>query len=492
MKPGRSCWRARKGENAGAAAPQGEKAALKSQHGVRRLQGFAFLAPLLLASALHAPPARAAVGCEPDAIRYRLDNGLEVVLLEEHRLPLVSVVSSVEGGSRRDPVGYRGLSHYVEHLLYRGSFGFGPYEEVGATFNGQVDTDSTTYFVELESSQLERALWLEARRFTVGLAQVDEPGARAEVDVVRRENEQRSRDRGRDIQRAFYSSAFGESHPYHDHLRDEEDLERMTLAAARWMHEQTYAAERARLVVAGDFDPDRTRELIAKYWGGIRSQPPDSGARPPPADAPDPLHHTLAPLGAVCELSSKRATKLPKRIRVRRPERDRHFEVVWALDADQDPIQAARVLSLWAGGVAGPLRDKGWLQSLRTQPLATDLAAFVDLSIGLSGDSDLAVVEDMVWQRLEEFRAVGESSLEKGDVWRREAERVELVAEMRRPGTLGRALALADRSCLPLHCSADEALTVEELRALLPLFDRSRSLVVESASDLSKPVEVIQ
>jgi secreted Zn-dependent insulinase-like peptidase len=448
-------------------------------------------APLSL---LQAAPAHAAFGCEENAESYRLDNGLEVVLLEDRQAPLVTVVSAVSVGSRHSPRGYEGLAHYVEHLAFRGNFGFTPYEEAGATsYNAYTAADETVYHVQLESAQLERALWLEARRFAVGLAEVDEESAREELEVVLQEHQQRGRGYGRTIYGAALSHGFPDGHPYHDLVAPQESQERLTLANARWFHEQTYVAERTRLVIAGDFDPQRARSFVAKYWAGIRAHAPPSGASPEALAPMGPLLHTLESDAEACKLAAQEPVKLPKRMRVRMGKHHKHLEVWWPLPISQDPSRAAYVLSLWAEGMRDPLVEKGWALGVGATIHDFSLASFVALSIDATSSAQVDELEALLWQRLEEFKRSGAQDLERDNIWKREAQRVELASALRRRGTLGRAHRLATRRCVVHECRVNEAPSPEEVVEVLPYFAKEHAMVVESVNQQSaEEVEVIQ
>src|SRR5262245_63835715 len=100
-------------------------------------------------------------------------------MLPDAALPQVAIVSSMRAGFRDDPPGYEGLAHFVEHLTFRGAPGFASvfelYAEAGATgVNATTSSDTTDYYALLPAAQLERGLWLEARRLALGLDLIDE------------------------------------------------------------------------------------------------------------------------------------------------------------------------------------------------------------------------------------------------------------------------------------------------------------------------------
>jgi len=174
--------------------------------------------------------------------RRLLANGIEVVLLPDASLPQVAVVSSVRAGFRDDPPGYQGLAHFVEHLTFRGVPPFASvselYAEAGATsVNATTSSDTTDYYALLPAAQLERGLWLEARRLAIGLDSIDEGTARDERAVLLREHELRyGYAPGFRLLSATYAALFAAPHPYHALFPSERSLERLSLDAARRFH----------------------------------------------------------------------------------------------------------------------------------------------------------------------------------------------------------------------------------------------------------------
>src|SRR5688572_19908595 len=221
--------------------------------------------------------------------RYRLQNGIDVVLQADHDLPLVAVVSSVHAGSRNDPPGYSGLAHYVEHLLFREGGPFSSaltlYDGSGATVNARTTADTTDYHALLPSEQLERGLWIEARRLGLGLDVVASSTAEVEREVVLREHSQRGGKSkpGVALMQAIREATFPAGHPYRSLLTTVDTIEAQSLDTARWFFAEHYRLDRVRLIVTGDFDPAATRELIERHFGGLED-PPRLAAGKAPAD----------------------------------------------------------------------------------------------------------------------------------------------------------------------------------------------------------------
>src|SRR5512145_1342669 len=129
--------------------------------------------------------------------KYQLPNGLDVILLEDHRLPLVAVNVWYHVGPANERPGLTGFAHLFEHMMFEGSKHVGPkahflyLESAGASsINGTTDFDRTNYFETLPSNQLQLALWLESDRMGFLLEQLDDHKLENQRDVVRNERRQ--------------------------------------------------------------------------------------------------------------------------------------------------------------------------------------------------------------------------------------------------------------------------------------------------------------
>ena len=155
--------------------------------------------------------------------KYRLANGLVVILLEDHRLPLVAVNLWYHVGPANERPGLTGFAHLFEHMMFEGSkyagekAHFRHLESAGASdINGTTDFDRTNYFETLPSNQLELALWLESDRMGFLLDKLDTENLENQRDVVR--NERRQSYENRPYGKSFlerWPLLFPEGHPYH-------------------------------------------------------------------------------------------------------------------------------------------------------------------------------------------------------------------------------------------------------------------------------------
>ena len=222
------------------------------------------------------------------ATEHHLDNGLRVVLSEDHLTPVVAVWLWYDVGSRYEAKGRTGLAHLFEHLMFQGSAqvsGNGHFELVqgaGGSLNGTTSFESTNYFEIMPAHQLELALWLEADRMGSLLAALDEESMENQRDVVKNERRQR-------YDNVPYGTAFERmtalvypgGHPYHHTpIGSMADLDAATLDDARAFFRTNYAPNNAVLAIVGDIDPDQTLAWVQKYFGSI----PAHGGKVPPRD----------------------------------------------------------------------------------------------------------------------------------------------------------------------------------------------------------------
>ena len=226
------------------------------------------------------------------ATEHRLDNGLRLVLSEDHLTPVAAVCLWYDVGSRHEVEGRTGLAHLFEHLMFQGSAqvkGNGHFELVqgaGGSLNGTTSFERTNYFETMPAHQLELALWLEADRMGSLLSALDQESLDNQRDVVKNERRQR-------YDNVPYGTAFErmtalvypEGHPYHHTpIGSMADLDAATLEDARAFFRTNYAPNNAVLAVVGDIDPEQTLAWVEKYFGSIPSHdgkvPPRDGTLP--------------------------------------------------------------------------------------------------------------------------------------------------------------------------------------------------------------------
>ena len=228
--------------------------------------------------------------------RYSLDNGLRVILSEDHALPVVSLNLWYNVGSRNERPGRTGLAHLFEHMMFQGSQNvtdtqhIALVERVGGSINASTWLDRTNYYVTLPASYLELALWLESDRLGFFLPALTQEKFDTQREVVKNERRQRVDnspygDWDERMQRLLYPP----DHPYHHSvIGSMDDLDATTLDDVADFFRTYYAPDNAVLTLCGDFDGDEARRLIDRWFGPIPRGP---GVPPLPGQPRlDPLH----------------------------------------------------------------------------------------------------------------------------------------------------------------------------------------------------------
>src|SRR5919107_2112916 len=247
------------------------------------LSRFCIIAALALSSSsLHAgAQAVTAAGDVPSIVfeKYVLDNGLEVILSEDHRLPLTAVNLWYHVGPANEIPGRTGFAHLFEHMMFQGSkhvaadTHFKLLEAAGASdINGTTDFDRTNYFETVPSNQLELALWMESDRMGYLLDVLDEKALANQRDVVRNERRQSLENRPYGVpEEVLYQTLYPAGHPYHGVvIGSHADLAAAQLGDVQQFFRQYYTPNNASLAIVGDFDPAAARALVEKYFGGLK------------------------------------------------------------------------------------------------------------------------------------------------------------------------------------------------------------------------------
>jgi zinc protease len=243
----------------------------------------------LLLALLCPPPSANAAPADPDAAKItlgtrstRLASGLQVVLHEDHRTPIVAVNIWYHVGSKDEAPGHHGFAHLFEHVMFQGSKHvpedtyFRDLERAGASdVNGSTAEDRTNYHETVPRNRLELALWLESDRMGFLLDHVDQQTFSGQRDVVKNERRQNYENSPYGMVPQFLAEAlYPPLHPYH-HLAigSPEDLDAATLDDVKEFFRTWYVPNNATLVIAGDIDPEATLDLVQRYFGPIPGGP---------------------------------------------------------------------------------------------------------------------------------------------------------------------------------------------------------------------------
>ena len=256
---------------------------------------------MLMAAFLALPAATAAQKSKAGAAdipklkfeKYQLPNGLEVILSEDHRLPLVAVNLWYHVGPANEEPGRTGFAHLFEHMMFQGSkhaegdSHFKLMEASGASdINGTTDFDRTNYFETLPANQLELALWLEADRMGYLLDALDQGKLTNQQDVVRNERRQSVENRPYGIvEEEMFHQLYPSSHPYYASvIGSHADIQAAQLEDVKKFFKLYYAPNNASLAIVGDIDVAKTKKLVGKYFGSIKrgADVPKINATTPP------------------------------------------------------------------------------------------------------------------------------------------------------------------------------------------------------------------
>jgi zinc protease len=213
---------------------------------------------------------------------YKLANGLEVILSEDHRLPIVSVNLWYHVGAVNEAADRTGFAHLFEHMMFEGSkhvsdnSHFRYLEAAGASaINGSTEFDRTNYYETLPSNQLELALWLESDRMGYLPDNLDQANLSNQQDVVRNERRENYENAPYGIAReAVFHLLFPKDHPYYPNvIGSHADIQAAKLEDVRSFFKLYYAPNNASLAIVGDFDSGKVRQVVEKYFGPLKRGP---------------------------------------------------------------------------------------------------------------------------------------------------------------------------------------------------------------------------
>jgi zinc protease len=304
------------------------------------------LAASALAVSLHAPAASAEAGPSIPFEKYRLPNGLEVILSQDSGLPLVAVNIWYHVGAANEEPGRTGFAHLFEHMMFTGSKHIARgvadklLETAGSTdSNASTSFDRTNYYDTVPANQLELALWTHADRMGYLLDSLDQTALSNQQDVVRNERRQSYENRPYGVaDEALDHALFPPGHPYRaaiigSHL----DIQAANLADVRDFFKRYYRPNNATLTLVGDFDIAAAKRLVEKYFGTLKRG----------ADVPTPSVVTPA-------LTSEKRITVTDRIELER------LDLAWLTAPKFKPDDAELAIAgyILAGGKSSRLFSK--------------------------------------------------------------------------------------------------------------------------------------
>ncbi len=213
--------------------------------------------------------------------KYVLDNGLTLIVHEDHKAPVVAVNVWYHVGSKNEKVGKTGFAHLFEHLMFNGSENynddyFKSFDRVGATgMNGTTDFDRTNYFQVVPKNALDMALWMESDRMGHLLGAIDQAKLDEQRGVVQNEKRQGENQPYGKVFDTMFQSMFPKGHPYSWlPIGSMEDLDAASLEDVHEWFKRYYGAANATIVIAGDVGPADAKARVEKFFGHIPAGPP--------------------------------------------------------------------------------------------------------------------------------------------------------------------------------------------------------------------------
>ena len=209
---------------------------------------------------------------------YMLENGMEVVVIEDHRAPVVVHMLWYKIGSADEPVGASGVAHFLEHLLFKATdkLESGEFSATvaanGGSDNAFTSYDYTAYFQRIAADRLELMMDMESNR--MNNLRIAEADIETERQVVLEERNQRTENNANALAREQFRAALYQNHRYGVPIIGwKHEMEQLELQDALDFYDLYYSPNNAILIVAGDVEPEEVKALADKYYGVIPSEP---------------------------------------------------------------------------------------------------------------------------------------------------------------------------------------------------------------------------
>ena len=219
--------------------------------------------------------------------KHTLANGLDVLVHEDHHVPIVAVNIWFHVGSKNERPGRTGFAHLFEHLMFEGSEHhnsgyFAPLQQAGGLLNGSTNTDRTNYWEVVPTSAIDLALWMESDRMGYLLPALTRERFETQRDVVLNERRQNYENRPYGLAiMAILAALYPPDHPYHwPTIGAADDIRAMQLEDVQDFFRTYYHPRNASLALAGDVEIAQALDLADKYFGELQA-----GARPEPVAA---------------------------------------------------------------------------------------------------------------------------------------------------------------------------------------------------------------
>lgn len=212
---------------------------------------------------------------------YKLDNGLRLIVHEDHKAPIVSFNVWYHVGSKNEKPGKTGFAHLYEHLMFNGSEHYNDdyfklMDAIGATdLNGTTNNDRTNYFENVPVSVLDKVLWIESDRMGYMLKAIDSARLAEQRGVVQNEKRQGENEPYSVLEEMTVKATYPVGHPYSwTVIGSMADLDAASLEDVKEWFRTYYGPNNAVVVIAGDVKADEVFEKVKKYFGEIPAGPP--------------------------------------------------------------------------------------------------------------------------------------------------------------------------------------------------------------------------
>jgi zinc protease len=255
----------------------------------------------LLGLAWAAPRAVSAQGLRVPHTTFTLDNGLKVIVHEDHSLPIVSVNTWYLVGSGDEKPGRTGFAHLFEHMMFMGSqhVPTGDFDKLleaaGANNNGSTTEDRTNYYEDGPSNAMPLMLWLDSDRMGYLLPELTAEKLDIQRGVVQNERRQSYENQPYGLsEENLLERLYPENHPYHwPVIGSMADLSAATLEDVKEFFRTYYTPNNAVLSIAGDVDPKVVKAQVTRWFGDLPKGPAITRNAPPPVNLAADVHGVL-------------------------------------------------------------------------------------------------------------------------------------------------------------------------------------------------------
>ena len=324
--------------------------------------------------------------------KYTLENGLEVILHQDNKVPIVAIDVWYHVGAGDETPGKSGFAHLFEHMLFQGSLHvgedkhFATLQKLGASqVNGSTNFDRTNYYEVIPSHHLETGLWLESDRMGYFLPMLTQKSLDNQIEVVRNEKRQRTDNVPYGLSNeALFQMLYPKGHPYRGIvIGRHEDLTASSLEDVKDFYKKWYTPKNATLVIAGDIDIPETKKLVSKWFATLEG-------------GPKPIHQKVK----TPKVQRDRKVIVDKFAKLRKLSYAWHTPGKFQKGSKELRI-LAKALTSDTGRLYKSLVHKRQLaQSVSAYQMSNKLSGVFFLSVMLKPDADQALLESLIEKEL--------------------------------------------------------------------------------------------